>query len=131
MNVEIDLDKLNYHGVTRSERRLNRELLETILELNLYQDSYDQMRTVDEIKSKIETIELALRDEYIPESSINSMKGELSALKWVLNNSRTVEEKEQALPKASKEIVSRLVKNYNERYKQMTIDDFLEGDSSE
>lgn len=127
MNIEIDLDKLNYHGVTRSERRLNRELLETILELNLYQDSYDQMRTVDEVKEKIENIELALHDEYIPSDNVKTMQGELSALKWVLNNSRTAEEKEACLPKASKEEVIKIIKNYNEKYKQMTIDDFLGG----
>ena len=51
------------------------------------------------------------------------LQGEIKALEWVLNGSRTAEEKSADLPKASKEEVTKIIKNFNEQYKQLSLED--------
>jgi len=124
MQVPIDLEKdVIYAGNTEEEKRLNKELLATTLELNAYQDAYDKMLSVDLVKKEIENTEAILHEEYIPETEIRYYEGFKSALEWVLNGSETQEEKLAKLPKASKEDIKRIVKGFNEKYKQLSIFD--------
>lgn len=122
-NVPIDLDKIKYAGETDAEKELNKQLLETILELNSYQDSYDVMRTVEELKERLENRKILIHEEYIPQEEVLQLQGEIKALEWVLNGSRTTEEKSADLPKASKEEVTKIIKNFNEQYKQLSLED--------
>lgn len=115
--VELDLDSIEYTGDTDNEKKLNKMLLETTLQLNWFQDSYDSMKTVDEIKERLnnrEEIVKGMKDSIDP-NELASYEGEIKVLKWVLNGSHTVEEKESKLPKASKEDIERIIKNFNER----------------
>lgn len=123
--VEIDLDKdIEYEGNTPEEKELNKQLLSTMLELNAYQDSYDKMRTVDELKERLENRKILVHEEYIPEPERNELQGEIKALEWVLNGSETQNEKLAKLPKASKEDVKRIISNFNQQYKQMSLEDY-------
>lgn len=123
--VEIDLDKdIEYEGNTPEEKELNKQLLSTMLELNAYQDSYDKMRTVDELKERLENRKILVHEEYIPEPERNELQGEIKALEWVLNGSETQDEKLAKLPKASKEDVKRIISNFNQQYKQMSLEDY-------
>lgn len=135
MNVPIDLEKdVIYAGNTEEEKRLNKELLETILELNSYQDAYDKMLSVNDIKPEVEKLKKLLHEEYIPEKDMYLYQGSLKALEWVLNGSETQEEKLARLPKASKEDVARIIKGFNEKYKQMSLEDYgidLDGGNNE
>lgn len=135
MNVPIDLEKdVIYAGNTEEEKRLNKELLETILELNSYQDAYDKMLTVDDIKPEVERLKRLLSEEYIPMKEYDTYVGSLKALEWVLNGSETQEEKLARLPKASKEDVAKIIKGFNEKYKQMSLEDYgidLDGGKNE
>lgn len=123
--VDIDLDKdIEYEGNTPEEKELNKQLLSTMLELNSYQDSYDKMRTVDELKERLENRKILVHEEYIPEPERNELQGEIKALEWVLNGSETQDEKLAKLPKASKEDVKRIISNFNQQYKQMSLEDY-------
>lgn len=123
--VEIDLDKdIEYEGNTPEEKELNKQLLSTMLELNSYQDSYDKMRTVDELKERLENRKQLVHEEYIPQEDILKYEGEIKALEWVLNGSETQDEKLAKLPKASKEDVKRIISNFNQQYKQMSLEDY-------
>lgn len=125
MNIPIDLDKdVEYVGNTEEEKRLNKELLQTILELNSYQDTYDKMLSVEEVKKEIEKTEAILHEEYIPDSEVRYFEGFKNALEWVLNGSETQEEKLAKLPKASKEEVAKIIKGFNEKYKQLSLEDY-------
>jgi len=125
MNVPIDLEKdVIYAGNTEEEKRLNKELLETILELNAYQDAYDKMLSVDKIKPEVEKLKKLLHEEYIPKKDYYTYIGSLKALEWVLNGSETQEEKLARLPRASKEDVAKIIKGFNEKYKQMSLEDY-------
>ena len=123
--VEIDLDKdIEYEGNTPEEKELNKQLLSTMLELNSYQDSYDKMRTVDELKERLENRKQLVHEEYIPQEDMLKYEGEIKALEWVLNGSETQDEKLAKLPKASKEDVKRIISNFNQQYKQMSLEDY-------
>lgn len=123
--VEIDLDEdIEYEGNTPEEKELNKQLLSTMLELNSYQDSYDKMRTVDELKERLENRKQLVHEEYIPQEDILKYEGEIKALEWVLNGSETQDEKLAKLPKASKEDVKRIISNFNQQYKQMSLEDY-------
>lgn len=123
--VEIDLDKdIEYEGNTPEEKELNKQLLSTMLELNSYQDSYDKMRTVDELKERLENRKQLVHEEYIPQEDMLKYEGEIKALEWVLNGSETQDEKIAKLPKASKEDVKRIISNFNQHYKQMSLEDY-------
>ena len=126
---QLSFDDIDFEGTTREDKQLRRELLDTILELNYYQDNYDRMKTVSEIKVEVEKLEKLVREDYVPESDRNTYVGSLKALIWVLNNSLSVEEKEAKLPKVSKEEVARIVKHYEDKYRQLTIFDF--GDNND
>lgn len=119
MKVPLDLTKVEYTGDTREERKLGKALLETILELNSYQDSYDYMKTVDEIEAKIEEIKSELHDEYLDNKVIERLQVELETLEWVLG----VKPK-PVYEHASREDVERIVRNYEKKYRQMTMEDF-------
>ena len=125
MDMPIDLDKdVIYAGETEKEKELNKMLLETTLELNAYQDAYDKMLSVDDIKKEIaKTVEI-LHEEYIPDTEVRYYEGFMSALNWVLNGSETPEEKLARLPKASKEQVAKMIKGFNEQYKQLSLEDY-------
>lgn len=120
---QLSFDDLEFEGTTREDKQLRRELLDTILELNFYQDNYDRMKTVSEIKVEVEKLEKLVHEDYVPEPERNTYIGSLKALMWVLNNSLSVEEKEAKLPKPSKEEVARIVKHYEDKYRQLTIFD--------
>lgn len=123
--VEIDLDEdIEYEGNTPEEKELNKQLFSTMLELNSYQDSYDKMRTVDELKERLENRKQLVHEEYIPQEDILKYEGEIKALEWVLNGSETQDEKLAKLPKASKEDVKRIISNFNQQYKQMSLEDY-------
>lgn len=123
--VEIDLNKdIEYEGNTPEEKELNKQLLSTMLELNSYQDSYDKMRTVDELKERLENRKQLVHEEYIPQEDMLRYEGEIKALEWVLNGSETQDEKLAKLPKASKEDVKRIISNFNQQYKQMSLEDY-------
>lgn len=123
--VEIDLDEdIEYEGNTPEEKELNKQLLSTMLELNSYQDSYDKMRTVDELKERLENRKQLVHEEYIPQEDILKYEGEIKALEWVLNGSETQDEKLAKLPKASKEDVKIIISNFNQQYKQMSLEDY-------
>lgn len=123
--VEIDLDKdIEYEGNTPEEKELNKQLLSTMLELNSYQDSYDKMRTVDELKERLENRKQLVHEEYIPQEDMLKYEGEIKALEWVLDGSETQDEKLAKLPKASKEDVKRIISNFNQQYKQMSLEDY-------
>ena len=126
-NIPIDLDEdVEYEGNTEQEQILNKELLKTTLELNMYQDNYDVMHTVDEIKQRIEEYKSTQSDEYVPSEVIFEYDIRIQELEWVLNNSRTTEEKWKDIPRASKEDVKNMIKDFNERYKQLSIFDIME-----
>lgn len=123
--VEIDLDEdIEYEGNTPEEKELNKQLFSTMLELNSYQDSYDKMRTVDELKERLENRKQLVHEEYIPQEDILKYEGEIKALEWVLNGSETQDEKLAKLPKASKEDVKIIISNFNQQYKQMSLEDY-------
>lgn len=123
--VEIDLDEdIEYEGNTTEEKELNKQLFSTMLELNSYQDSYDKMRTVDELKERLENRKQLVHEEYIPQEDILKYEGEIKALEWVLNGSETQDEKLAKLPKASKEDVKIIISNFNQQYKQMSLEDY-------
>ena len=125
--IPVDLDDdIIYSGDTEQEKILNKELLKTTLELNRYQDSYDVMMDVGAIKARINHYKEIQHDEYIPPEVIWEYDVRIEELEWVLNNSKTVEEKYDAIPKASKEDVARMIKNFNEKYKQLSIFDIME-----
>ena len=125
--VPIDLDDdVIYSGDTEQEKILNKELLKTTLELNRYQDAYDVMMDVDDIKARIEHYKQIQHDEYVPSEVIWEYDVRIEELEWVLNNSRTVDEKWKDIPTASKEDVARIIKNFNEKYKQLSIFDIME-----
>ena len=126
---QLSFDDIDFEGTTREDKQLRRELLDTILELNYYQDNYDRMKTVSEIKVEVEKLEKLIHEDYVPESDRNTYVGSLKALIWVLNNSLSVEEKEAKLPKASKEEVARIVKHCEDKYRQLTIFDL--GDNND
>lgn len=117
---------INFVGKTKEEVKLNKELYETILELNSYQDAYDKMRSIDEINERIENRKALMKKKHVSISLKKMYKGEIKALKWVLNNSKTPEEYKSKLPRATKEDVKCILQNYRKRYKQMTIDDYEE-----
>lgn len=116
--VPINLDNdVIYAGDTEREKELNKELLSTILELNTYQDSYDKMKTVDDIKERIEELKPIANAE---ETNFNFVKRrnaelEINILEWVLNGSRTVSEKEADLPKAGPEETKRIINNMRKK----------------
>ena len=121
--VEIDLDEdIEYEGNTPEEKELNKQLFSTMLELNSYQDSYGKMRTVDELKERLENRKQLVHEEYIPQEDILKYEGEIKALEWVLNGSETQDEKLAKLPKASKEDVKIIISNFNQEYKQMSLE---------
>lgn len=123
--VEIDLDEdIEYEGNTPEEKELNKQLFSTMLELNSYQDSYDKMRTVDELKERLENRKQLVHEEYIPQEDILKYEGEIKALEWMLNGSETQDEKLAKLPKASKEDVKIIISNFNQQYKQMSLEDY-------
>lgn len=125
MEVALNLDKdVKYVGNTDEERRLNKELLSTLLEINAYQDSYDVMHGIDDIKAKIEETKVIMCEEYLPEPERQQCKGYIEALEWVLNGSQTKEEKLNQIPRPSREEIEKFIKENNEKYKQMSITDF-------
>ena len=119
VTVPLDLSKIQYTGKTREERKLGKALLETVLELNSYQDAYDFMKTTDEIVERIESIKNEITDEYIPNEEIIRLQTELKTLEWVLG-AKPIERAEHA----TREDVERIVKNYHTKYKQMSMEDF-------
>lgn len=117
---------------TEDEIELKKELLNTLLELDKYRDSYDKMRSVEEIEERIKSKEEFLKEDFIDEDKRLMCKGEIEGLNWVLNNSKNPEYYKSKLPRASRKDVVRIIKNFNKLYKQMTIDDYIkESDNNE
>ena len=119
VTVPLDLSKIQYTGKTKEESKLGKALLETVLELNSYQDAYDFMKTTDEIVERIESIKTEITEEYIPNEEIIRLQTELKTLEWVLGT-KPVEKTEHA----TREDVERIVRNYHTKYKQMSMEDF-------
>ena len=119
VTVPLDLSKIQYTGKTREERKLGKALLETMLELNSYQDSYDYMKTVDEIKDRMDEIKIELHEDYLDNKTIETLQTQLETLEWVLGKSPV-----PIIEHATREDVERIVKNYHTKYKQMSMEDF-------
>lgn len=122
--IKVNLDSIEYEGNTPEEKELNKQLLSTILELNSYQDSYNKMKTVGDVKDRIENRKQLIHEEYIPSDELLQYQGEIKALEWVLNGSETRDEKLAKLPKASKEDVRKIISNFNKHYKQLSLEDY-------
>lgn len=124
INMPIDLDNdINYCGNTREERRLNKELLQATLDISSYQDKYDKMLSVDDLRTKIDNIKGLMSEEYLPDGDMREYTGWVEALTWVLNGSETQEEKLAKLPKASRDQVNKIINNLHNRYKQLSLFD--------
>lgn len=119
--MEADINSM---GETRIERRLNKLLYETTLELISYQDAYDKMISVDDIKVEVERLKRLLSEEYIDEKDRNTFIGSLKALEWVLNGSETKKEKLDKIPHSSKGEVIEYIRQQNNKYKQMSLEDY-------
>lgn len=103
---------------------INKIIYETTLELLLYQDSYDKMLTIKDIKPEVEKLKQLISEEYIPENDKQQYLGSLKALEWVLNGSETKKEKLERIPHSSRNDVTTLIKELNNKYyKQMSIYD--------
>lgn len=122
--IKVNSDSIEYEGNTPEEKELNKQLLSTILELNSYQDSYDKMKTVGDVKDRIENRKQLIHEEYIPRDELLQYQGEIKALEWVLNGSETRDEKLAKLPKASKEDVRKIISSFNKHYKQLSLEDY-------
>lgn len=119
VTVPLDLSKIQYTGKTKEESKLGKALLETVLELNSYQDAYDFMKTTDEIVERIESIKTEITEEYIPNEEIIRLQTELKTLEWVLGTKPPAQTEH-----ATREDVERIVRNYHTKYKQMSMEDF-------
>lgn len=115
VTVPLDLSKIQYTGKTKEESKLGKALLETVLELNSYQDAYDFMKTTDEIVERIESIKTEITEEYIPNEEIIRLQTELKTLEWVLGTKTE---------HATREDVERIVRSYHTKYEQMSMEDF-------
>lgn len=120
-NLPLHVDQIDCIGRTREEKRLNKELLETLLELNSYQDNYENMRTVDEIKERLENRKQLIREDYIPIEDYNRYLGEIKAMEWILDGSYNVNEKVKPF-KTSDDVVE-LLEFLGNKYKQISIYD--------
>lgn len=120
---------------TRVEKRLKQLLLETTLDVINYQNTYDKMKSVEDIKVEVTKLKRLLSEEYIPTEDKYTYIGSLKALEWVLNGSETKKEKLDKIPHSSKEEVTNLIKGLNDKYyKQMSLEDYnidLGGDLDE
>lgn len=120
---------------TRVEKRLKQLLLETTLDVINYQNTYDKMKSVEDIKVEVIKLRKLLSEEYIPTEDKYTYIGSLKTLEWVLNGSETKKEKIDKIPHSSKEEVTNLIKGLNDKYyKQMSLEDYnidLGGDLDE
>ena len=75
------------------------------------------------VKEKIKNIKGLMNEEYLPDGDIREFNGWIDALEWVLNGSKTADEKLNELPKASKEQIAKVIDSLQKRYKQLSLFD--------
>ena len=90
-------------------------------EFKSYLDLYDNMKTVNDIKERLSEVKPIIYVEYLPELDRSKYLGYIEALEWVLNGSETKEEK---LERISNIGIENYIREENEKYKQMTIEDY-------
>lgn len=117
--VPINLDEIKYAGASKVEQQLNKELLQTTLNLNYYQDNYDCMKTIEEIRTKIEELKEITNQEETNYNfiKIKDAKSKIEILEWVLNNAQTLDEKLRPF-EVSPEEVSKTIERLKEEDKK-------------
>lgn len=103
---------------------VNKILYETVSELLVYQDNYDKMLTIKDIRPEVEKLKKLIHEEYVPMEDYYTYVGSLKALEWVLNGSETKQEKLERIPHSNRNEVTQLIKELNNKYyKQISMYD--------
>jgi hypothetical protein len=119
IEVPFSTDKIEFAGNTAEEKALNKELFNTILELNSYQDRYDngKMKDVEDIKEQISKGSILSSSV---STSTDYENGFIDALKWVVDGCLTENEKHLLLPKLPDEELKKLANRMRETVAKMT-----------
>ncbi len=118
MSIPFSMGDIEFDGDTEREKELNKELFRIMLELNCYQDRYDngKMKDVDQVKEQI------TRGSILSSTATTTPdyeNGFVDALKWVVDNCLTDNEKFALLPKIPDDELERLMKSMRETIVKM------------
>ncbi len=118
ISIPFSMGDIEFYGDTEREKELNKELFSTILELNCYQDRYDngKMKDVEQVKDQMKCGSIL---SSTATTTPDYEGGFIDALKWVVDNCLTDDERFALLPKIPDDEMDRFIKRMKDTIAEM------------